>query len=195
MNNLIDDWMPEYDVRSHHKRLVRASPATVYDTVRTFDMSRSPVVAALTTLRGLPYLLGRRPQRPRLTATLDALLDSGFIQLAEQPGEQLLLGLIGRFWTPTGGVVRATPEQFAAFDCPGYSLVAWAFTVRPTVRGNTNLRTETRVRCTDNRSRTLFRAYWTVVGSFSGLIRHEALRLIKRQAELPSSSTGGQASA
>jgi hypothetical protein len=29
----------------------------------------------------------------------------------------------------------------------------------------------------------LFRAYWTIVGPFSGLIRREMLRLVKREAE------------
>lgn len=194
MPDLIDDWMPTYDVSSRHKTLVRAQPQAVYDAIHTFDISRSRPVAVLVGLRGLPSRFrARRPPRSE-RATIASLLNSGFVQLAELPGEQLLLGLVGRFWTATPSTVRVTPEELAAFDRPGYAVATWAFTVRPTLGGNTNLRTETRVRCTDRRSRTLFRAYWTIIGPFSGLIRHEALRLIKAAAETPA-GPGGPGSA
>ena len=47
----------------------------------------------------------------------------------------------------------------------------------------TLLATETRVLCLDTASRRRFRLYWTLIGPFSGLIRKDILRSIKRQAE------------
>ena len=43
--------------------------------------------------------------------------------------------------------------------------------------------TETRVRCTDAASLRSFRRYWRVIRPFSGLVRREALRAIRRTAE------------
>jgi hypothetical protein len=45
------------------------------------------------------------------------------------------------------------------------------------------LATETRVLCLDDSSRRKFKLYWTLIAPFSGLIRNEALRVVKRAAE------------
>ena len=62
------------------------------------------------------------------------------------------------------------------------AVAAWNFTVLPTDEGSL-LATETRVRCTDDAARRSFARYWRVVRPFSGLIRTEALRAIRRTAE------------
>jgi hypothetical protein len=46
------------------------------------------------------------------------------------------------------------------------------------------LTTETRIKCLDNESRRSFGFYWMFIQPFSGLIRMEMLRAIKRKAEL-----------
>ena len=68
------------------------------------------------------------------------------------------------------------------FDRPGMAVAAWNFTVLPTDEGSL-VATETRVRCTDAAARRSFARYWRVVRPFSGLIRTEALRAIRRTAE------------
>jgi hypothetical protein len=63
-------------------------------------------------------------------------------------------------------------------------IAAWtcsAVTVCPD--GATTLSTETRILCTDDRNRRRFRRYWAVVRPFSGLIRIELLRIVRREAE------------
>jgi hypothetical protein len=44
------------------------------------------------------------------------------------------------------------------------------------------LTTETRVRCTDERSRRAFARYWYVIRPFSGLVRRSWLRAARRRA-------------
>jgi hypothetical protein len=161
--------------------MVRASPERVYAAIREADMGRSPVISWLFRLRQLPAAItGER--RGRTGLNLEGLLKSGFMILEERDGEEILLGLVGRFWSPAGNIRPTTPERFRAFDLPGYAYAAWNFRLRPT-ESAVVLSTETRVFCTNRRSRTLFRLYWTLVGPFSGLIRREMLRLIKQQAE------------
>jgi hypothetical protein len=82
-----------------------------------------------------------------------------------------------------GAIRRMDAERFRVFDRPGYARVGWSFTVAPAGRGRCVVTTETRVQCTDARSRRRFRWYWRVIGPFSGVVRTEALRLIKADAE------------
>jgi hypothetical protein len=179
---LIDEWMPAWDVVERHETRIRAPREAVWRAARTLDLARSPIVATLFALRSLPGLLSRGPRKRALGTTMDGLLRNGFVLLGERPGEELLLGLAGRFWRPSGDIVRLTPDELRAFDRPGYAVATWDFTLAgdgDAVR----LATETRVRCTDAAARRSFRRYWAVVGPFSGLIRREMLRSIRRAAE------------
>jgi hypothetical protein len=169
---LLDRVMPHFDAVERHAIEVPAPAARVYPLVLTTDFGDSAVIRTLFRLRGLPA---------RATTLAGAIETMGFVPLAETPGEEIVIGLAGRFWTIRGGVRRLPPAGFAAFDEPGYAVAAWNFTVEP--RGATSVvATETRVRCTDRRSRRFFRAYWTVVGPFSAWTRREMLRLIAARA-------------
>ncbi len=103
--------------------------------------------------------------------------------LGEQPGHEVVLGTIGRFWRPSGGMRPFAAAEFASFREEGWAKGAWNFRVSVAPDGATTLSTETRVRCTDPRSRRTFRRYWRLVRPFSGLIRIEMLRAIRREAE------------
>jgi hypothetical protein len=113
---------------------------------------------------------------------MDGLLDSGFVLLAERAPREIVLGLAGRFWTSAGGISRVEPDEFRAYDRPGMALAAWNFTVLPTDEGSL-VATETRVRCTDDAAHRSFARYWRVIRPFSGLVRGEALRAVRRAAE------------
>lgn len=183
---LIDDALPHFDEVERHEIEITASPARTYLAVRRLDLSSSTLVRVLFALRGLPALIsqpGRRAEPPALT--LDDLLAAGFVLLAERSDVEIVLGLVGRFWTPTGDVQRLDAEGFARFQQPGFAKVAWNFALDPHGAGGTLLSTETRVRCLDDASRRRFRFYWFFIRPFSGLVRGEMLRAIKRSAELP----------
>jgi hypothetical protein len=137
-------------------------------------------------LRFLPARLFRR-REPLIragTPLYDLMLAEGFVPLAEEPGREIVLGVVGRFWTLRGGSsgVVATPEDFLAFETPGYAKAAINFLVEREGAGS-RIRTETRVATTDPASRRSFRRYWLVVRPGSGLIRREWLRAAKRRLE------------
>jgi hypothetical protein len=178
----LDAWMPEFDVVSRHATRVEASAVRTYAAARRLDLGRSPVVRGLFALRSLPGLLSGRRGRG-LGMDMEALLRSGFVLLEEQPGRELVLGLVGRFWRLDGGIVRMTAETFGSFDAPGYARAVWNFTVAPAGEGTVQLATETRVRCTDAAARRRFLRYWRLVAPFSGLTRMEMLRVVRRDAE------------
>ena len=169
---LIDDFMASWDAVKRHEIRVKATPAETLTAVREMDLGSDRLIGALLKMRGL-----RRP-----ATGWAGLVESGFIRLGETDRE-LLAGIVGRFWTPGGGVRRMPPEQFVEFDEPGHAKATWNFAVEELGNGATRLTTETRILCTDRRARRRFRAYWTVVAPFSGLIRSRALRRIKAAAE------------
>jgi hypothetical protein len=175
---LIDDFLRGYDVRERHRTRVYAPIDKVYEAVRRLDISRAKLSMLLFRLRGIPA-----GSLTPACFTLDDFLKMRFILLGERENEELLLGLVGRFWSPSGELLRLDAESFRDFDEPGYALAAWNFTLRAEPDESVLLETETRVYCTDAASRRRFRFYWLFIGAFSGLIRRDVLRAIKRNAE------------
>lgn len=175
--------MPICDATEFHQTTVRASIQTVYETLRTADLGGSPVVRLLLRLRQLPTLFfgGRSRSMP---LNFDALVRGGFILLGENPPNEIALGIVGRFWTMSGSRCRLTAGEFRQFNQPGYARAVWNFSLVEEGAQVTRLATETRVQCLDDSSRRRFRVYWSVIAPFSGLIRREVLRTIRKRAEL-----------
>ena len=102
---LLDDCLPEFDVRTRYVTRIAASPARVYASLWTANFDHWGVTRALYAVRTLPSF----PARPRQTwrrvrdelfrqrFTLDGMLSEGFALLEERPGEELVLGTVGRF--------------------------------------------------------------------------------------------------
>jgi hypothetical protein len=188
---LLDEVLPEFHVRASYGTRVVASPELVYASVWMADFDHWGLMRALFMLRGLPGLLAapretwRRVRAPggRRRVRLEDVLASGFTLLGEQPGEELVLGTVGRFWLARGELRPISLEGFREVGVPGTAKAAWNFAVRPGTGGRAVLTTETRVLCADHATRRRFRAYWAVIGPFSGLIRREMLAAIRDTAE------------
>jgi hypothetical protein len=179
---LIDRFMPEFDISEHHLLRIEASPERAFDAARGVDLARSKTIRALFAARGLPALLRGRRSGPR-TMTLDDLVRAGFVWLAEEPPTEMVLGVAGSFWRPKGGVVRIDADDFESFRRDGLAKGVWNFRVVPVDEATSIVTTETRVQVPDEDSRHRFLLYWAAIGPFSGLIRKQALALIKADAE------------
>jgi hypothetical protein len=181
----LDEFLPGHDANEVHSIRVAAQPARVLAAARELTSREVPLLVGLMALRTLPAVLLRRsPFRLRRDLRRPILAQAtrrGFVVLAERPDE-LVLGIVGRFWTSTGGVERVSPDDFVAFDAPGFAKAVMNFHVRA-VDGDTLLTTETRIRGTDEEARRRFRRYWRVVMPGSALIRRAWLRAIRRRAE------------
>ncbi len=188
---LIDAFLPSYQAHERHEIEVAAPPETVFAALRHMDYRASLVIRVLFALRGLPAFFRDRRARPQPAALgldLPGLLKSGFILLGEIPNQEIVLGLIGKFWTATGCVQKVTTQQFLEFTTPDFAKAVWNFSVKPLTASRTLLATETRVLCTGERSQRRFRWYWLFVRPFSGWIRMEALRCLKKHVERKSSA-------
>jgi hypothetical protein len=134
-------------------------------------------------LRGIPGRLAGAPT-PAFdgTSALQGMLALGFVLLGERDRE-LALGAVGRFWRP---VSRLAPvdgrDGFSSFSQPGHARAVMDFRALP-ANGGSVLITETRIEATDEHARRLFRRYWRLISTGSGLIRHELLAAAARRAE------------
>ncbi|HTF68138.1 MAG TPA: hypothetical protein VK638_36210 [Edaphobacter sp.] len=188
---LLDNYLPEFDVRTSYATRIAASPARVYASLWTANFDHWGITRALYAVRTLPSF----PSQPRETwrrfrdelfrqrFTLDEMLLEDFALLEEQPGEELVLGTVGRFWRARGELCATSPVQFRATAPSGTAKAAWNFEVGIRADGATELRTETRILCADVATRRRFRAYWMLIRPFSGLIRQEMLAAVRSAAE------------
>lgn len=179
---LIDRFLPEYDEFEHHETEVDAPADRTYRAVKEIDLARSPIVLALLAARGLPHLF-TGAVKPKRRLTLDDILESGFVVLAEEPDRELVLGIVGKFWQLSSGVHPIEATEFTDFDEPGFSKAVWNFLVTERPSGGSTVVTETRVKSTDADARGKFGWYWRLIGPFSALIRRIVLGQVKREAE------------
>jgi hypothetical protein len=181
----LDDFMPQWHFNEYHQAMVAARPEKVYDAARRVDLGRSPLVRPLLIMRELPMRLFQRDyESPGLSGTLDDMLDFGFLKLADEPPDEFVFGLAGRFWVLSPELHELTPDEFIAFDQPGQAKAAANLLVTTLGANTCRLSTETRIQCLDSKAKRGFQRYWTMIRPFSGLIRIEWLRLIKKEAEM-----------
>jgi hypothetical protein len=176
---LIDEFLPQYDVASQHSTVIRSNAARVYECLKTVDVNASALVRTLFAIRGIGTraLFKHAERRP---ITLETLTQNSFVVLAERPGDEIVLGLIGRPWALRYEVRQFEPSEFASFAEPGLAKIAWNFKLEEAE--GVRLSTQTRVKCLDRASLRIFRLYWTFTAPFSGLVRMEMLRLVRECA-------------
>ncbi len=175
----IDEFLPIYDVSAFYEIRINASPSVVYRCLLCSDFNDLRLVRLLMTIR-----TGKRPTRSRVPVDLPQRLQgTGFVVLAEVPSEELVIGIVGKFWRPDGGrFLDLTASDFVGFARAGYAKAAWNFRLRIESE-STVLSTETRIKCFGRASLWKFRTYWILVAPFPGLIRKAILKQVKAEAE------------
>lgn len=185
--SLIHEFMPDCSLREVDRVAVAATPEQAWAEVRAIDLSHIPFIRWLFALRLLPErirerLRGRPPRRSHSMRIEDIVAPgNGFILLAEEPGRELVVGSIGRFWQPRIDFVEVTPERFTAFEEPDFCKLTWNLRVDPREGGGAWIGVELRVAATDAASWARFRRYWWLIGRFSRAIRRGELHRLRRE--------------
>jgi hypothetical protein len=197
---LEDEFLPAYDVADAVAVVVHANAGTTWAALMDVDLielgRRHPLVGLLGAVRLLPELIGHllhgepppaAPQRMHLrdTTTMPAS-SGGWILLSERPGEEMALGLVGKFWQPVIEYAHVAAEDFSAFSEPGYAKTVYGLAVRPLESGEgTLLSAVMRTATTDEHARRWFRRYWTFgVGSGAHVLAGGLLDAAREDAEL-----------
>jgi hypothetical protein len=180
-DELLDRFMPTYDVAERHETRVAAPVAITYAAARDMDLHRSRIVRAI--FRGRELLMFERGQPRPPQSLLDETLALGWGVLAETPGREIVVGATARPWQGDPEFRALPPEQFASFAEPGYAKIVWTLSAEPLGPASSIFRTETRVLTTDPDSRARFRRYWSIFSPGVLLIRDRGLALVKADAE------------
>ena len=170
---LIDDFLPDFEFGNSQKTEIKASPAAVFRGIKTFNMGDSTSIKWLFKMRGIPTG----------NLTISDFEKANFKILAEKPGEEIVLGLIGEFKSLTGGLVKIEPDEFGDFNHAGFIKAVWNFAIAETGDEKSCLTTEIRVHPTDANSLAKIKTYWGMLKPPSQMICKEILKLIKKQAE------------
>lgn len=147
---LIDQYLDTFDFRERHHVSVAGRPDDIYRTAYEIDFTESFVIRCLLRLRGMSTE----------EFSLRTIERSIFRKLGEEPGRELVLGLVGRFWTIFGDLqpIRSAAD-FCEFKKPGYAKAVWNISV--VEEGSlSRITTETRIRCLDDASR---RSFWQIL--------------------------------
>jgi hypothetical protein len=124
------------------------------------------------------------PARRRVPqAFVDEMRSIGWGTLAEVPGRQVVMGAVTQPWMAEVVFRSLPPEQFRAFDEPGFVKILWTLRVDPVGEHASVFRTETRAVPTDALARATFRRYWSFVSPGIVAIRWLLLRPVKREAQ------------
>jgi hypothetical protein len=170
---LLEKYLPQYHYSAKHEIRISAAPEKIFELADRLDMSGSPMIRLLFRLRGMPsHMLNR-----------EGLQGDKFIELERSPSQEIITGLIGQFWKPNGNLQAFKPAEFISFQQPGFLKAVWNFQLTPQSATSTLLTTETRIQCMDDEAQKRFSRYWFFICPFSGIIRKEILRSIKRKAE------------
>jgi hypothetical protein len=179
---LLDRFMPIFEVRGRHQVRVAAPPEATLAAAREMDLLGAPGVRAIVRAREL--ILGATPvERPPPRGLLGDMQALGWGVLAEIPGREIVVGAATRPWEANVVFRALPPEEFAAFDEPGYVKIAWTLRADPIGEAESLFSTETRVVTTDPAARARFRRYWSVFSPGMALIRWLSLAPLKAAAE------------
>jgi hypothetical protein len=195
---LADDFLPAYEVSDEVATVVEADTSTVWQALMDADLievgRRTPSVAVLGALRILPEVVshllhGERPPAASDSMRLRDLAElpadqGGWVLLGEQPGEEIALGLVGKFWRPVISFASVRADGFRDFAQPGYAKTVYQLSVRPLQDGRTLLSGLMRTATTDEHARRWFRRYWTLgVGSGAHVLVDGLLEMVRENAE------------
>ncbi|MGE5178980.1 MAG: hypothetical protein ACM3PF_07820 [Bacteroidota bacterium] len=177
----LDRFLPSYDVTERHETRVRAPAPVTYAAARDLDLQQSPLVRAI--FKGRELILGSHGKELARRSFLSQVQGMGWGLLAEVPGRALVFGAVTRPWEANVKFHPLPPARFAAFQEPGWAKIVWTLEVDPAGPDASVFRTQTRVATTDPVARKRFRQYWATLSPGILLIRHQALGLVKSDAE------------
>ena len=172
---LIDKYLPGYDFNEVHSIKVNGPANGIYDKMLSCDMSQSFLIKLLFTLRGMPGHL----------YSIDHLTSVGFIKLDEQPGKEIVYGIVTTSPTFNSCESNLTPASFSQNTNPAIIKGVINFQLLKERDSTHIISTETRVWCGSRKMRKRFSLYWFFVKPFSQLIRRSMLKQMKHQILKP----------
>ena len=167
---MLDKYLKTYHFSEYHEIHIQSPVRVIYPLIKTINFKKSSLIRLLFALRGLP---------PKMNS-IDGFSEQGFILLEEKADREMIIGFC--FGIAMKETKRVASDQFASFDDGSTIKGVWNFKLQKSGNGNV-LSTETRVFCPTRMTKLFFAFYWFCISYFSGLVRMEILKLVKKEAE------------
>jgi hypothetical protein len=195
---LVDEFLPRFDFSDAIETVVAADAATTWSALIDADLievgRQRPLVGLLGAVRILPDVVWQRlqgehpPAAPERLTLLDAtklpMRSGGWLLLGERPGEEIALGLVGKFWRPVIQYAEVDATAFRDFAEPGFAKTVYALGTRGLDDDGTMLRATMRTATTDDHARAWFRRYWTFGVAYGAhVLVHGLLDSVREDAE------------
>jgi hypothetical protein len=181
-DDLLDRFMPFYEIVERHRIKVDAPAAITLDAAKDLDATDNTVARGLFKAR--EWMLGGiGDDRALPKPMIDQMQAIGWQVLAEVPGKEVVFGAATRPWVAKPEFRRIPVAEFAGFNEPDYVKIVFTLRADPVDDEQSVFRTETRAIATDPEARAKFRRYWAFVSPGVALIRLTMLGPIKCNAE------------
>jgi len=194
---LLDSFMPEFDATRIEHRVIDGRPADVYEAAIHADLldvvRHNRIVRGLFALRGAAERVAATARRSHAaspaapsTLCLADMPDHGdWVRLGEDPPNEFVFGVIGRFWGGQTVWEQIDASAFTSFDTPGYAKIAANLSLRPYGDQRTLVSYEARTKAVGETARRAFLRYWTLASPGAGVVMRSALALIAQEVRRP----------
>ena len=180
-DDLLDRFIPDYDVVERHHVRVEAPAAVTVAAPREGNLD-SPLVTAIFKAREIVLHAGA-PKPIEARGLVNVFTAIGWRILDETPEREIVFGAVTQPWKPDAVFRGVGPAEFRSFSEPGYVKIVFTLRADPVNEQTSIFRTETRVVPTDAGARRTFRWYWARFSPGIIVIRHALLRGVKQDAE------------
>jgi len=168
---LLDEVLPDFDMAAKYSIRIRATPERIFQILQN-GIPAGTLSRFLMMLRRIPRMFREKESD-----------EYSFYKLKQSQGREIVIGIVGQFWKPVARTVAINSlDEFLAFERKGFSKAALNLQIHTIQEDLCLLSTETRIR-SYGPAKEKFRSYWQFIKPFSGMIRKEILRKIKKQAE------------
>jgi hypothetical protein len=170
---LKDKYLPAYNFNEHHSIDVNGFVSGNYQKMLQCDFSNSLLIKFLFKLRGMPTEV----------YSIEHFTSMGFIKLDEEPGKEILFGMVTNNPMFNTCQSNVTSKEFIQKSDATIIKAVINFRLHDNSNSRHTISTETRVWCGSKAMKSKFKYYWLFIKPFSQLIRKFMLKQMKTQIQ------------
>ena len=170
----LDEWLPDPQVRTFHRRSAKADADRLWHAAETVRLGEAPTLGRAVRWR-IPGTTPDLSFRDLFRQYPFAVIDEG--------ARWSVSGMCGRIWTLRRDYPRIEgAEDFLAWDERGTVRVLLGHWIEGDRPGQNALVSEARIKPVNGQAGLRLRALWAVVGHFDRVVGGEVLRVATRRA-------------